>query len=115
MHVPGAVTNLHEMQLTDGGWGFAVPASPSSSSEVGVGLIAAGHNPFSPDWSQIGDGKLINVADTLIALQDSNGCWPNLYGPGDDPFSTTDAVLLLTQQPNWGFQQTYLPLVITNE
>jgi hypothetical protein len=41
------------------------------------------------------DGTLTNAADAVLAMQGDNGCWPNLFGPGDDPYSTTDAIQLL--------------------
>ncbi len=102
LSVPDAVTNLREMQEDDGGWGFGVPSSPSSTSEVVQGLIQGGHNPFSPSWSKIVDGVVMNPADAIMEQQSENGCWPNLFGPGDDPFSTTDGVLLLVQEGDWG-------------
>ncbi len=91
-----AIDNLRATQLPDGGWGFD-GSNPSSSSEVVQGLVAAGENPFGPDWSQVVSGTIVNAADAVIALQGENGCWPNLYGPGDDPFGTTDGIILLTQ------------------
>jgi hypothetical protein len=100
---------LHATQESDGGWGFG-SASPSSSSEVVQGLVAVGENPFAPSWSKVVSGTVTNAADAILAQQGDSGCWPNLFGPGDDPFSTTDAVLLLVQQPVWGTTQfTALP------
>jgi hypothetical protein len=93
-----AVAHLQATQLPDGGWGFDV-SNPSSSSEVVQGLKASGENPYGPEWSQIVSGTLTNAADVVMAQQGENGCWPNLYGPGDDPYGTTDAVILLMQEP----------------
>ncbi|MFQ5398674.1 MAG: hypothetical protein ACE5E7_03655 [Anaerolineae bacterium] len=98
IELPQAVENLHLMQTADGGWGYGA-ASPNSTSEVVQGLVQHGENPFAPAWSQIVSGTVMNPADAVIALQGDNGCWPNLYGPGDDPFATTDAVLLLVPAP----------------
>lgn len=102
---------LRASQNTLGSWGFAGATSPSTSSEVVQGLIAAGQNPFGPQWSRIVAGRLTNAADAVLALQSANGCWPNAFGPGDDPYSTTDAVLLLTGQSGWGFSTIYAPSV----
>ncbi len=99
--MPQTLDVLHATQEADGGWGFGV-ANPNSSSEVVQGLVAVGENPFAPAWSQVVSGTVTNAADAILAQQGENGCWPNLFGPGDDPFATTDAVLLLTQQPSWG-------------
>lgn len=85
---------LRQSQQADGGWGFD-SASPSSSFEVARGLVAAAENPFAPQWSRVVDGTLTNAADAVVAMQGDNGCWPNLFGPGDDPYSTTDAIQLL--------------------
>lgn len=93
-----AIANLQATQLPDGGWGFDV-SNPSSSSEVVQGLKAAGENPYGPEWSQIVSGTLTNAADVVMAQQGENGCWPNLYGPGDDPYGTTDAIILLMVEP----------------
>ncbi len=93
-----AIDNLHTTQLPDGGWGFDV-SNPSSSSEVVQGLKAVGQNPYGPEWSQIISGTLTSAADVVMAQQGENGCWPNLYGPGDDPYGTTDAIILLAQEP----------------
>lgn len=100
IEVPGALEVLHNTQLLDGGWGFDA-SSPSSSSEVVQGLIAYDQNPFDPSWSQVRAGTVANAADFVMAGQLENGCWANLFGPGDDVFSTVDAVLLLAQQPTW--------------
>lgn len=99
--VSGAVEQLAAIQEIDGGWGYGA-ADPSSSSEAVQGLTAVGENPFAPFWSQVVSGTLTNAADAIMALQGSSGCWPNLYGDGDDPFGTTDAIMLLTLQPEWG-------------
>ena len=107
----GTMTALRASQTVDGGWGFGGAVSPSSSAEVVQGLVAVGGNPFGPDWSRVVDGRLTNAADAVMAGQDGNGCWPNAFGPGDDPYSTTDAILLLTRRPDWGFWDNYLPLV----
>ena len=93
-----AIDNLRLTQLPDGGWGFDV-SNPSSSSEVVQGLKAVGENPYGPEWSQIVSGTLTSAADVVMAQQGENGCWPNLYGPGDDPYGTTDAIILLMQEP----------------
>jgi LPXTG-motif cell wall-anchored protein len=97
---PEAIANLRATQLADGGWGFDA-SSPNSSSEVVQGLVSAGENPFGPQWSQVVSGTISSAAGAILAQQGENGCWPNLFGPGDDPFATTDAVLLLAQQPPW--------------
>lgn len=102
---------LRATQNILGSWGFAGATSPSTSSEVVQGLIAGGHNPFGPQWSRIVAGRLTNAADAVLALQADNGCWPNAFGPGDDPYSTTDAILLLTGRPGWGFSTIYAPTV----
>lgn len=107
----GTLAALRATQTVDGGWGFAGVTSPSSSSEVVQGLVATGVNPFGPDWSRVVDGRLTHAADTVMSLQAGNGCWPNPSGSGDDPYSTTDAVLLLTSQPDWGFWVNWLPSV----
>lgn len=100
-----AIANLQATQLPDGGWGFDV-SNPSSSSEVVQGLKASGENPYGPEWSQIVSGTLTNAADVVMAQQGENGCWPNLYGPGDDPYGTTDAIILLMVEPG---QPTPIP------
>lgn len=100
--IAAALAHLHASQQADGGWGFGLPSSPNSTSEVGQGLVAVGENPFAPGWSQVVSGTLYSGADRVLAQQGGNGCWPNLFGPGDDPFATTDAILLLAQNPPWG-------------
>ncbi len=109
--LPQAIDNVRAKQEADGGWGFGVPSDPSSSSEVVQGLIQNDENPFSPEWSKVVSGTLANAADLVLAQQGDNGCWPNRWGPGDDPFATTDGILLLVQQPDWGTRDLYLPLV----
>ncbi len=108
----GTLAALRAAQNILGSWGFAGATSPSTSSEVVQGLIAIGQNPFSPQWSRVVAGRLTNAADAVIALQGVNGCWPNAFGPGDDPYSTTDAVLLLTGRPGWGFSQAHAPAIL---
>lgn len=100
--VGAALAHLQASQQADGGWGFGLPSSPNSTSEVGQGLVAVGENPFDPAWSQVVSGSLVSGADLLLAQQGEDGCWPNLFGPGADPFATTDALLLLVQEPAWG-------------
>lgn len=107
--VPEALEVLANSQELDGGWGFG-EANPSSTSEVVQGLVAVGENPFTPSWSQVVSGTVTNAADAIMAQQGQTGCWPNLYGPGEDPFATTDAVLLLVQQPEWGRIGELLPV-----
>jgi hypothetical protein len=109
--VPKALDNLRDTQAADGGWGFGVPSDPSSSSEVVQGLIQTHENPFAPTWSAVVSGTISNAADVVLQQQGANGCWPNLYGLGDDPFATTDAIMLLAQQPDWGVQAVYMPVV----
>lgn len=96
-----ALNRLRELQLADGGWGMEAPSSPNSTSEVAQGLAAASENPFEPGWSRVVSGTLQNAADVVLAQQTDNGCWPNLFGPGDDPYGTTDAMLLLSLTPEW--------------
>jgi hypothetical protein len=111
---PAGVANLMGNQLPDAGWGFGGVANPSSSSEVVQGLVWQHQNPFDPAWSEVVSGTVTNVADTIMAQQQADGCWPNLFGPGADPFGTTDAILLLTQRPGWSVksQHIYLPLIV---
>ncbi len=98
----GLIELLAASQLADGGWGFGETASPSSTSEIVLGLVQAGQNPFAPSWSVVLSGTVQNPAESVIAQQGEDGCWPNLFGPGSDPFGTTDAVHLLAQNPVWG-------------
>jgi len=65
-------------------------------------LSQAGENPFGPSWSVVLSGTVRNAADAALSQQGENGCWPNLFGPGDDPFGTTDAILLMVQEIPWG-------------
>lgn len=110
--VPGAISKLKQTQQDDGGWGFGIPSSPSSTSEVVQGLVQSGSNPFSPSWSKVVDGVVINAADLIMSQQENNGCWPNLFGPGDDPFGTTDSVMLLVQDVDWDpLYVVYMPLI----
>ena len=107
----GTLNHLQATQTADGGWGFGGVANPSASAEVVQGLTAVGQNPFGTNWSQVIGGRLMNVADVVMAQQAVNGCWLDAFGGGDDPYSTTDAILLLTSQPQWGFSYVSLPLV----
>lgn len=107
----GTLNQLRATQTVGGGWGFGGTFNPSASSEVIQGLVAVGQNPFGPGWSQVVDGRLTNAADGVMAQQTANGCWPDAFGGGDDPYSTTDAILLLTSQPQWGFSYASLPTV----
>jgi uncharacterized membrane protein len=43
-----------------------------------------------------------NAADVALMQQGDNGCWPNLFGEGDDPYATSDGIILLMQEPMWG-------------
>lgn len=97
--IAGGLQSLRQSQLADGGWGFDLPASVNSTSEVAQALVAAGENPFGPAWSVAADGRLRNGQDVALAQQGSNGCWPNLFGEGDDPYATTDGIILLSLQP----------------
>jgi hypothetical protein len=107
----GTLAALLATQTVEGGWGFGGDVSPNATSEVVQGLTSVGVNPFSPDWSRVVEGRLANAASAVIAMQGDNGCWPNLFGPGDDPYSTTDAILLLTRRSDWGFWENWLPVV----
>ncbi len=109
--VPEAIDNLRGTQEADGGWGFGVPSDPSSSSEIVQGLIQNKENPFSPGWSKVANGTISNAADMVLGQQGASGCWPNRWGPGEDPFATTDGIMLLVQQPDWGLRSAYLPVV----
>lgn len=102
---------VREEQLDDGSWGFGGISNPSATSEVVQGLVEVGQNPFAPSWSRVVDGRLTNAADVVMAQQKDNGCWPNLFGPGDDPYSTTDAVMLLAAKPGWGISLAHMPIV----
>lgn len=107
----GTLAALQAGQTVDGGWGFGGASSPSSSAEVIQGLVAVGVNPFGPDWSRVVEGRLFNAADAVLSRQGHNGCWAGPAGPADDPYSTTDAILLLTRRPDWGFWENWLPVV----
>lgn len=107
----GALETLRQAQTDDGGWGMSGATSPSTASEVVQGLVANRLNPFAPEWSVVREGRLINAVDAVISQQMPDGCWPNLFGPGSDPYSTTDAILLLTQEPGWGYSLVNLPFV----
>ena len=100
--ITAAVAHLQETQQADGGWGFAFPSSVNTTAEVVQGLAAVGHNPFVPSWSRVLSGTLRNAADLALAQQAEDGCWPNQFGPGADPFATTDGILLLLLEPEWG-------------
>lgn len=100
--IDAAIAYLHSTQQSDGGWGFALPSSVNSTSVAAQGLTAAGENPFEPGWSVVVSGTLQNSADLAMAQQGANGCWPNLFGEGDDPYATTDGIILLTLDPAFG-------------
>lgn len=110
--VSQAVSFAMSTQQADAGWGFGGPTDPSATSEIVQGLVQQGENPFSPEWSKLVDGKMVNPADAIMALQQENGCWPNQYGPGDDPFGTTDSVLLLTQAPAHKTHSNMMPVIV---
>jgi len=111
-HVSGSIVNLRDSQQADGGWGFALPSNPNSTSEVVQGLVQNLENPFEPAWSKVVSGTLQNPADVILNQQLPSGCWPAFAG-GDGPFATTDAILLLMQEPGWK-KSTFLPLIIGN-
>lgn len=106
-----ALPHLLQTQTPDGGWGFGGQVSPSSTSEVAQGLVQIGQNAFGPSWSVVVNGRLTNAADAVLAQQGDNGCWPNPFGPGDDPFGTTDALVLLSLDPPWDVTWLHLPVV----
>lgn len=114
------LTTLHDSQLASGGWtGFGDAASPSSTSEVWQGLVQIAQNPSAPAWRVVVSGTLTSPAEAILAQQGTDGCWPNLFGPGADPFGTTDAIMLLTTPPTaWTFlpqpdtYQLYLPVIL---
>ncbi|MFQ5614046.1 MAG: prenyltransferase/squalene oxidase repeat-containing protein [Anaerolineae bacterium] len=109
-----AIFNARLTQLADGGWtGFGSTANPSSTSEMVQGLARNGQNPFDPSWSKVVNGRIANPADVVMAQQQANGCWLDFSGSVPDPFSTTDAILLLTVQPDWPGQsgQPVSPLI----
>ena len=107
----GTLAALRAAQTPDGGWGFGGNTSASTSSEVVQGLTAVELNPFAPDWSRVVDGQIVNAADAVMTQQADDGCWPSPVGPDADPYSTTDAVLLLTQRPGWGFSAVRMPII----
>jgi hypothetical protein len=114
--VAEALNYLSANQLADGGWGFAVETSPSSTAEVGQALILAGENPFAPAWSMVLSGTVQNSADAVLALQGADGCWPNAFGPGNDPFSTVDGIMLLVGDPPFGhLDPAGIPITETDE
>lgn len=100
--VEPALANLRATQQVDGGWGFAFPSSVNSTAEVAQGLVAARENPFDPSWSVVTSGTMRNAADLALMQQGDNGCWPNLFGDGDDPYATSDGIILLSLEPLWG-------------
>ena len=112
--VSGALSVLNNSQHgTSGGWGdFGL--SVNSTAEVVQGLVAVGKNPFAPEWSVVINGRVQNPADAIIATQAASGCWQHSWAPSiDDPYATTDAVLLYMQQPVWEeIIQVYLPIII---
>lgn len=107
----GTPAALRIAQTVDGGWGFGGDVSASTTSEVVQGLTAVNLNPFAPDWSRVVDGRVVNAADAVMSQQSGDGCWPSPVGPGADPYSTTDAILLLTQRPGWGFSMARMPVI----
>ncbi len=112
IRLPSALANLSLTQQEDAGWGYGIPADPSATSEIVQGLVQSGENPFGPGWSKVVNGRLTNPADTILAQQTGNGCWPNRFGSGDDPFATTDAMILLAQQASWPSYRIELPVVL---
>ena len=108
---PG-MSYLKTTQQSDAGWGFGGDADPSATSEVVQGLVEQGENPFSAQWSKLSEGVVINPADVIMNQQQENGCWPNLYGSGDDSFGTTDALMLLSQEPGFKTYKQFTPVVI---
>lgn len=115
LDLPQALQAVRTSQEVDGGWGFG-SANPSSTSEVVQALVALGENPFGLAWSKVLSGTVVTAADAVLRQQGENGCWPNLFGPGDDPYSTTDAILMLAVQPGWGRdREVILPELISDE
>lgn len=108
---PSALRYLQSTQQPDGGWGFDLPSDASSTSEVVQGLRQQGENPFSPRWSQIKQGAVQSPADAIMARQKENGCWPNYNDTADDPFGTTDAIIMLTIEPEFVTFVTHLPII----
>ncbi len=113
----GAFSHLHQTQQADGGWGYSVPSSANSTAEVVQGLVWQGDNPFAPAWSVLHNGRVQNPADAIMQQQQANGCWLSWNG-NDDPYATTDAILLLMTNPGWRLRPSYLefdaylPLVV---
>lgn len=107
----GALNHLHDAQLANGGWGFDENLNVSSTSEVVQGLVQVNENPFGPAWSRVVDGRLTTAAEAVMSGQSPNGCWPNAFGPGDDPFSTTDAIIALSLEPGWDVALVHMPVV----
>lgn len=105
----GTLAVLHASQTPEGGWGFQGTFSPSSTAEVVLGLGEAPQNPFGPEWSVVNNGRINNAADAVLALQTADGCWPSAFAEGPDPYSTVDAILLLSERPNWGAAATLAP------
>ena len=109
---PGAIAHLAETQLADGGWNaFAAEANVSSTSEVVLGLASAGRNPYNPRWSKIVSGTFSSPADIALRAQQADGCWLDFFGTTPDPFSITDAIMLLLQDAEWTVWRSYLPVV----
>lgn len=97
---PGlALSVLAQTQVADGGWGYGDIADSSASAEVAQGLAALGQHPFGPTWSQVSEGRLRHAADAIMARQAPGGCWLDYLGQTDDPFGTTDAIILLSTRP----------------
>lgn len=107
----GALGVLRQTQLASGGWGTGADVNPSSTSEVVQGLVQAGQNPFGPAWSTVVAGQVTSGADVILSLQGANGCWPSPFGAGDDPYSTTDAIMMLSVDPVWDLTFAHLPVV----
>jgi hypothetical protein len=103
-----AISQLHESQQADAGWGsFGLPSSPSSTSEVVQGLIQQEENPFAPEWSRVVSGTVQTPLDAVLAQQLASGCWP-AFGGADGPFATTDAIIMLTPERQ---MTLYLPMI----
>jgi hypothetical protein len=110
--VPGAVSRLRDAQLADGGWGFGPLSDPSSTSEVVQGLVQNKENPFAPAWSVVISGTIQSPADVVLNQQLTSGCWP-AFGGSDGPFATTDAIILLMQEPGWKLVEILLPTILS--
>jgi hypothetical protein len=109
--VPGSISNLHDTQLADGGWGFGPLSDPSSTSEVVQGPVQNEENPFAPAWSVVVSGTIQSPADVILSQQLTSGCWPAFAG-GDGPFATMDAIIMLMQEPGWKSEEVYLPAIL---